>query len=93
MGNRHGMDCNDLDCSPYASLRQFLDVFEHRSNSSPLLLPSPLKAKYRPRPQYHSPETFFMAHLLGIDPHAEVRDALNRPFPISSGSVIEGVLA
>jgi len=32
-------------------------------------------------------------HLLGMDPHAEVRDALNRPFPISWGSVIEGILA
>jgi len=32
-------------------------------------------------------------HLLGIDPHAEMRDALNRPFPISAGSVIEGILA
>lgn len=32
-------------------------------------------------------------HLLGIDPHAEVRDALNRPLPASSGKVIEGVLA
>jgi hypothetical protein len=34
-----------------------------------------------------------MYHLLGLDPHAEVRDALNRPLPISSGSVIAGVLA
>jgi hypothetical protein len=33
-----------------------------------------------------------MFHLLGIDPHAEVRDALNRPLPLSAGSVIEGVL-
>jgi hypothetical protein len=32
-------------------------------------------------------------HLLGIDPHSEVRDALNRPFAISAGSVIEGILA
>jgi len=32
-------------------------------------------------------------HLLGLDPHAEVRDALNRPLPISTGSVIGGVLA
>ena len=32
-------------------------------------------------------------HLLGIDPHTEVRDALNRPLAISTGSVIEGVLA
>lgn len=35
--------------------------------------------------------TFY--HILGIDPHAEMRDALNRPFPISPGSVIEGILA
>ncbi len=33
-----------------------------------------------------------MYHLLGIDPHAEVRDALNRPHPLSTGSVIEGML-
>jgi hypothetical protein len=32
-------------------------------------------------------------HLLGLDPHTEVRDALNRPLPISSGSVISGVVA
>jgi hypothetical protein len=32
-------------------------------------------------------------HLLGIDPHTEVRDPFNRPFPLSSGSVIEGILA
>jgi uncharacterized protein (DUF1501 family) len=32
-------------------------------------------------------------HLLGIDPHTEVRDPLNRPLPISTGSVITGVLA
>jgi hypothetical protein len=37
--------------------------------------------------------TATMFHLLGIDPHAEVRDALNRPLPISGGSVIDGVLA
>ncbi len=34
-----------------------------------------------------------MYHLLGIDPHAEVRDALNRPLPVSPGSVIHDVLA
>jgi hypothetical protein len=34
-----------------------------------------------------------MFHLLGIDPHTEVRDALNRPLPISTGSVLSGVLA
>jgi hypothetical protein len=34
-----------------------------------------------------------MFHLLGIDPHMEIRDALNRPLPISSGSVLQGVLA
>ena len=32
-------------------------------------------------------------HLLGLDQHAEVRDALNRPLPISTGSVIGGLLA
>ncbi|HYT91940.1 MAG TPA: DUF1501 domain-containing protein, partial [Gemmataceae bacterium] len=32
-------------------------------------------------------------HLLGIDPHTEVRDPLNRPLPISTGSVINGILA
>jgi uncharacterized protein (DUF1501 family) len=32
-------------------------------------------------------------HLLGIDPHAEVRDALNRPLPASPGQVVQGVLA
>ncbi len=32
-------------------------------------------------------------HLLGIDPHTEVRDPLNRPLPISTGSVISGILA
>jgi uncharacterized protein (DUF1501 family) len=34
-----------------------------------------------------------MFHLLGIDPHTEVRDSLNRPLPISGGAVISGVLA
>jgi hypothetical protein len=33
-----------------------------------------------------------MFHLLGVDPKEEVRDALNRPLPISTGDVIEGVL-
>jgi hypothetical protein len=33
-----------------------------------------------------------MYHLLGIDPATEVRDTLNRPLPISSGSVIDDVL-
>ena len=32
-------------------------------------------------------------HLLGIDPHAEVRDTGNRPIGISSGKVINGILA
>jgi uncharacterized protein (DUF1501 family) len=32
-------------------------------------------------------------HLLGIDPHTEVRDSLNRPLPISTGKVITGLLA
>ena len=34
-----------------------------------------------------------MFHLLGLDPRAEVRDALNRPLPLSPGSVISGVLS
>jgi hypothetical protein len=34
-----------------------------------------------------------MFHLLGIDPKSEVRDALNRPLPISTGEVLSGVLA
>jgi uncharacterized protein (DUF1501 family) len=34
-----------------------------------------------------------MFHLLGLSPESEVRDALNRPLPISPGQVIEGVLA
>jgi hypothetical protein len=34
-----------------------------------------------------------MFHLLGLDPAAEVSDALSRPLPISPGKVIEGVLA
>jgi hypothetical protein len=34
-----------------------------------------------------------MFHLLGIDPRTEVRDALNRPLPISTGRVIEDILA
>jgi hypothetical protein len=34
-----------------------------------------------------------MDYLLGIDPKTEVHDALNRPLPISTGAVIEGVLA
>jgi hypothetical protein len=34
-----------------------------------------------------------MFHLLGIDPHTEVRDALNRPLPVSGGSVIEDILS
>ena len=32
-------------------------------------------------------------HLLGIDPHAEVRDTGNRPIAITSGKVIHGILA
>ena len=31
-------------------------------------------------------------HLLGIDPRTEVRDALQRPLPVSGGSVIDGIL-
>ncbi|OAI41660.1 hypothetical protein AYO40_02685 [Planctomycetaceae bacterium SCGC AG-212-D15] len=34
-----------------------------------------------------------MFHLLGIDPATEIRDALNRPLPISAGKVIDGILA
>jgi hypothetical protein len=34
-----------------------------------------------------------MYYLLGIDPKAEVRDALNRPLPISSGNPVMGVVA
>jgi hypothetical protein len=34
-----------------------------------------------------------MFALLGIDPHTEMRDALNRPFPIASGHPITGVMA
>jgi hypothetical protein len=34
-----------------------------------------------------------MFYQLGIDPKTEIRDALNRPLPISSGEVIHGVLA
>ena len=32
-------------------------------------------------------------HLLGIDPHTEVYDALNRPLPIAKGEVMTGLLA
>ena len=31
--------------------------------------------------------------LLGLDPATEVRDALGRPFPIATGSVVNGILA
>jgi hypothetical protein len=34
-----------------------------------------------------------MFHLLGIHPQTEMRDALNRPFPIASGRPIMGVMA
>jgi uncharacterized protein (DUF1501 family) len=34
-----------------------------------------------------------MFALLGIDPHTEVHDPLNRPFPIAQGSPITGLLA
>jgi Protein of unknown function (DUF1501) len=34
-----------------------------------------------------------MFHLMGIDPATEIRDSLNRPLPISRGSVVTGVLA
>ncbi|MBS0202875.1 MAG: DUF1501 domain-containing protein [Planctomycetes bacterium] len=31
--------------------------------------------------------------LLGIDPHTEVRDKLNRPLPVSAGKIITGLMA
>jgi hypothetical protein len=31
-------------------------------------------------------------HLLGLNPHTEIHDALNRPLPIAKGSVVEGVV-
>jgi hypothetical protein len=34
-----------------------------------------------------------MYHLLGLDPHTEVRDMANRPVPVTSGNVVEGILA
>ena len=34
-----------------------------------------------------------MFHLLGIDPRSEMRDAVNRPLPISPGNVIDDVIA
>ncbi|HVV71240.1 MAG TPA: DUF1501 domain-containing protein, partial [Verrucomicrobiae bacterium] len=34
-----------------------------------------------------------MFHLLGLDPHTEVRDVANRPVPVSYGNVVEGILA
>jgi len=34
-----------------------------------------------------------MFSLLGIDPHAEVTDALNRPLPIAAGNPVTGLLA
>jgi hypothetical protein len=34
-----------------------------------------------------------MFYLLGIDPKTEVNDALNRPIPISTGRVLDGILA
>ena len=33
-----------------------------------------------------------MFHLLGIDPHAEVRDPLNRPIPIAAGNVMSELI-
>ena len=32
-------------------------------------------------------------HLLGIDPHFEVRDTLSRPLPVANGEPIMGVIA
>jgi hypothetical protein len=34
-----------------------------------------------------------MYHMMGIDPHTLVRDPLNRPVPLSMGSVIDDILA
>lgn len=34
-----------------------------------------------------------MYHLMGVDPHHELRDQSNRPVPLSYGNVIEGVIA
>jgi uncharacterized protein (DUF1501 family) len=34
-----------------------------------------------------------MFALLGIDPHTEVRDSLDRPLPIAAGEVLHGILA
>ena len=36
--------------------------------------------------------TATMLHCLGFDPHAEVRDTQNRPFPASRGEVIRAIL-
>jgi uncharacterized protein (DUF1501 family) len=33
-----------------------------------------------------------MFHLLGVDPKTEIRNALQRPLPVSAGEVIQGVL-
>jgi hypothetical protein len=34
-----------------------------------------------------------MFHLLGIDPHAEVRDTNGRPLAVTEGKVIDGIIA
>jgi hypothetical protein len=34
-----------------------------------------------------------MYHLMGVDPHHEVRDQSNRPVPLSYGNVVDGVIA
>lgn len=34
-----------------------------------------------------------MFHLLGLDPHAEVRDVANRPVPVSYGNVVDAIIA
>jgi uncharacterized protein (DUF1501 family) len=31
-------------------------------------------------------------HLLGVDPHMEIRDRLNRPMTLCEGNVIQGIL-
>ena len=34
-----------------------------------------------------------MFYLLGIDPHAEMKDHLNRPRPLAEGQIVQGVIA
>jgi len=37
--------------------------------------------------------TATLLHLLGIDPHVEVMDHLNRPRPAAEGNVVNGIIA